>query len=57
MVHYKPLKHRLEFVSTIDGRRLYNDSKATNPDATINALHAFDEKPSSSYVEKIKSLI
>lgn len=45
MVHYKPLKHRLEFVSTIDGRRIYNDSKATNPDASINALHAFDEKP------------
>lgn len=34
--------HRLEPVATIDGVRYVNDSKGTNPGATIKALEAFD---------------
>lgn len=36
------VEHRLEFVRKVDGVRYYNDSKATNARATIQALHSFD---------------
>jgi len=35
------LRHRLQLVSTIHGVRFINDSKATNADATANALAPF----------------
>ncbi|GAE47092.1 UDP-N-acetylmuramoylalanine-D-glutamate ligase [Mesobacillus boroniphilus JCM 21738] len=36
------VRHRLQYVATIDERKFYNDSKATNILATENALAAFD---------------
>ena len=38
---FKAVEHRLEFVATVDGVDYYNDSKATNVDATIKALESF----------------
>jgi len=39
--HFKAVEHRLEFVAKIGGVDYYNDSKATNVDATIKALESF----------------
>ncbi len=38
---FKAVEHRLEYVATINGVDFYNDSKATNVDATIKALESF----------------
>jgi UDP-N-acetylmuramoylalanine--D-glutamate ligase len=38
---FKAVEHRLEFVAKIAGVDYYNDSKATNVDATIKALESF----------------
>jgi UDP-N-acetylmuramoylalanine--D-glutamate ligase len=38
---FKAVEHRLEFVATINGVDFYNDSKATNVDATEKAIAAF----------------
>jgi len=38
---FQPLAHRLEYVGEIRGVGFYNDSKATNPAATLPALKAF----------------
>ena len=38
---FKAVEHRLEYVATVRGVDYYNDSKATNVDATIKALEAF----------------
>jgi UDP-N-acetylmuramoylalanine--D-glutamate ligase len=39
--NFKAVEHRLEYVATIDGVEYYNDSKATNVDATEKAVAAF----------------
>src|SRR6266702_4869600 len=38
---FKAVEHRLEYVATLRGVEYYNDSKATNVDATIKALESF----------------
>jgi len=38
---FKAVEHRLEYVTTIKGVEYYDDSKATNVDATIKALESF----------------
>src|SRR5262249_20567270 len=38
---FKAVSHRLEYVATIRGVEYYDDSKATNVDATIKALESF----------------
>src|SRR5579862_472582 len=38
---FKAVAHRSEFVATVRGVDYYNDSKATNVDATIKALESF----------------
>lgn len=35
------VRHRLQYVAEVNGRKFYNDSKATNSLATIKALSAF----------------
>ena len=41
VAQFKAVEHRLEFVAAIDGVEYFNDSKATNVDATIKALESF----------------
>jgi UDP-N-acetylmuramoylalanine--D-glutamate ligase len=38
---FQAVEHRLEFVATVNGVDFYNDSKATNVDATAKAVAAF----------------
>jgi UDP-N-acetylmuramoylalanine--D-glutamate ligase len=38
---FRAVEHRLEYVATLRGVEYYNDSKATNVDATIKALESF----------------
>jgi UDP-N-acetylmuramoylalanine--D-glutamate ligase len=64
---FNGVEHRLERVATIQDILFYNDSKATNPDATISALRAFPQQkviliaggrdkmgPLEPFVEEIK---
>ena len=39
--NFKAVEHRLEYVATVRSVEYYNDSKATNVDATIKALESF----------------
>ncbi len=38
--NFNAVEHRIEFVRTVDGADYYNDSKGTNPDASIKAVEA-----------------
>ena len=40
---FKGVEHRIEFVRELGGVRYYNDSKGTNPDATITAVRSFEK--------------
>ena len=62
---FEGLEHRLEFVDQINGVRFYNDSKATNPDAVVNALNTFSNpvilimggQDKGAGLEELKSII
>jgi UDP-N-acetylmuramoylalanine--D-glutamate ligase len=41
VMEFHAVEHRLEFVAKINGVDYYNDSKATNVDATMKAIAAF----------------
>ncbi|MDX8417331.1 MAG: UDP-N-acetylmuramoyl-L-alanine--D-glutamate ligase [Absicoccus sp.] len=41
--NFKGVEHRIEYVDTIDGVRIYNDTKATNTHSACAALSAFKE--------------
>src|SRR5262249_3436593 len=40
---FKGVEHRLEFVAEFNDVKFYNDSKATNVDAAIKCIEAFDQ--------------
>lgn len=42
LVNFLGVEHRMEFCGEIDGVRYVNDSKGTNPDASIKAIEATD---------------
>ncbi len=43
ILSFKGLPHRIEFVGTFNGISYYNDSKATNVDAAIKGMEAFNK--------------
>ena len=44
LLTFAPLEHRIEPCGTVSGVECYNDSKATNVDATLKAFSAFGDK-------------
>ena len=40
---FKGVEHRIEYVTTLNNRKFYNDSKSTNNKSTITALSSFKE--------------
>lgn len=40
--NFRAVEHRIEFVEEVRGVAYYNDSKGTNPDAAIQAIHAME---------------
>ena len=40
VLKFQAVEHRIEYVETINGVSYYNDSKGTNPDASIKAVQA-----------------
>lgn len=44
LANFNPLEHRLESAGAVNGVEYFNDSKATNVDATLKALTAFPNK-------------
>ena len=44
IMSFRGLEHRLEKVTTINGVDFYNDSKATNVDATLKSVQSFDRR-------------
>jgi UDP-N-acetylmuramoylalanine--D-glutamate ligase len=45
LASFEPLEHRIEPCGSINGVAFFNDSKATNPEATCKALASFEDTP------------
>ena len=41
---FKAVEHRIEYTATVNGKSFYNDSKATNPEASFVAIKSFEGK-------------
>ncbi len=41
---FKAVEHRIEYTATVNGKAFYNDSKATNPEASFVAIKSFEGK-------------
>ncbi|MDD6102040.1 MAG: UDP-N-acetylmuramoyl-L-alanine--D-glutamate ligase [Clostridiales bacterium] len=41
---FEAVEHRIEYTATVNGVKYYNDSKGTNPDASIQAVRAMTSK-------------
>ena len=44
IMSFKPVEHRIEYTATVNGKKFYNDSKATNPEASFVAIKSFEGK-------------
>lgn len=44
IMSFKAVEHRIEYVANINGKSFYNDSKATNPEASFVAIKSFEGK-------------
>ncbi len=44
IMSFKAVEHRIEYVADINGKAFYNDSKATNPEASFVAVKSFEGK-------------
>ena len=51
---FRPVPHRLEHVGDIGGVSLWNDSKATNVDATLKALTAFPGRRAAHHPRRLR---
>ena len=45
LASFRPLPHRMELVTTIEGVSYYDDSIATTPESALVGLNSFDEAP------------
>ncbi len=45
IMSFKAVEHRIEFVAEVRGKTFYNDSKATNPEASFVAIKSFKGQP------------
>ncbi|WP_461224219.1 UDP-N-acetylmuramoyl-L-alanine--D-glutamate ligase [Lacticaseibacillus suihuaensis] len=43
LTRFTGVRHRIQYVATVDGRKVYNDSKATNVEAATVAIEAFKQ--------------
>ncbi|MBQ3642815.1 UDP-N-acetylmuramoyl-L-alanine--D-glutamate ligase, partial [bacterium] len=44
IMSFEAVEHRIEYTATVNGKDFYNDSKATNPEASFVAIKSFEGK-------------